>query len=105
MRKLLLAIMIGVFMAPGTVVAQKSERLCSAFIPDRWRDTITLHDWVGGIHKLVCGDFVSSTGAQWMQLGCTTPKGPVWGEPMPPKQARVEPQNFPKPNDCYWQND
>src|SRR5262245_32672590 len=30
-------------MAPGTVVAQqKSERLCSAVITDRWRDTIVL---------------------------------------------------------------
>jgi hypothetical protein len=104
MRKILLAIMIGVFMAPGTVVAQqtKSAKLCSAVIPDHWRDTIIMPE---DGNMVMCQVFVTSVGAHYTQLGCTDRFGVNWGQMVDGGVRRVPDSGFPKPNDCNWQND
>jgi hypothetical protein len=106
MRKILLAIIIGFFMAPGTVVAQQtSAKLCSAVAPNDWRDTIVLPPGATWSNYVFCSAFAKSVAAPKNQLGCTAVFGPVWGEAMDTGQARIQEQNFPKGNECNWQND
>ena len=52
-------------------------KICSVFVPNHWRDSLSVADHWG---VTSCKEYMAKMGGVWYQLGCMHPAGAIFGD-------------------------